>query len=407
MSQRGLERNLKLYPWFAMVLEALFFAPVFFLLFSSKFPLEQILQLEGIYYLAVVILEVPSGYFSDRLGRKPTLIISALCLACSYLLFFTGTTFELFALAKVLMAAGFAFKSGTDASFHYDSHQSLGITGQFGDAEAHVASLNLRAAGIAALIGGFAGMYELSLPFAFSAVGATIAAGLMTTCIEPTKSDERSSVSFGRQLGNTLSQLRDWNLAWLLGVAVLSIVLVHVPYELYQPYVDLLWHSNDKELNKSSLIAGIHAFIVMLIGSWVAARSMKFRRCFGLRKTFLLSVLFQNLLFLPAALLLHPAVVFVLLFRNAPKGLYMAPLSEAVNERIPTNLRATYLSVQSLAGRLAFATCLLAISLVVGEGKTDWTALSLMAKIFFGVGTMGWIILLLTARFVKEKSPVS
>jgi len=407
MSQRGLERNLKLYPWFAMVLEALFFAPVFFLLFSSKFPLEQVLQLEGIYYLAVVILEVPSGYFSDRLGRKPTLIISALCLACSYLLFFTGTTFELFALAKVLMAAGFAFKSGTDASFHYDSHQSLGITGQFGDAEAHVASLNLRAAGIAALIGGFAGMYELSLPFAFSAVGATIAAGLMTTCIEPTKSDERSSVSFGRQLGNTLSQLRDWNLAWLLGVAVLSIVLVHVPYELYQPYVDLLWHSNDKELNKSSLIAGIHAFIVMLIGSWVAARSMKFRRCFGLRKTFLLSVLFQNLLFLPAALLLHPAVVFVLLFRNAPKGLYMAPLSEAVNERIPTNLRATYLSVQSLAGRLAFATSLLAISLVVGEGKTDWTALSLMAKIFFGVGTMGWIILLLTARFVKEKSPVS
>ena len=97
MSQRGLERNLKLYPWFAMVLEALFFAPVFFLLFSSKFPLEQVLQLEGIYYLAVVILEVPSGYFSDRLGRKPTLIISALCLACSYLLFFTGTDFELFA----------------------------------------------------------------------------------------------------------------------------------------------------------------------------------------------------------------------------------------------------------------------------------------------------------------------
>ena len=405
MSQRGLERNLKLYPWFAMVLEALFFAPVFFLLFSSKFPLEQVLQLEGIYYLAVVILEVPSGYFSDRLGRKPTLIISALCLACSYLLFFTGTTFELFALAKVLMAIGFAFKSGTDASFHYDSHQSLGITGQFGDAEAHVASLNLRAAGIAALIGGFAGMYELSLPFAFSAVGATIAAGLMATCVEPTKSGERSKVNFGRQLGNTLSQLRDWSLAWLLGVAVLSIVLVHVPYELYQPYVDLIWHSDDEELNKSPIITGIHAFIVMLIGSWVAARSMKFRRRFGLRKTFLLSLLLQNLLFLPAALLLHPAVVFVLLFRNAPKGLYMAPLSEAVNERIPTNLRATYLSVQSLAGRLAFASCLLAISLVVGDGKTDWTALSLMAKIFFGVGAMGWIILLLTARFVKDKPP--
>jgi hypothetical protein len=76
-----------------------------------------------------------------------------------------------------------------------------------------------------------------------------------------------------------------------------------------------------------------------------------------------------------------------------------------VNERIPTNLRATYLSVQSLAGRWAFATCLLTLSLIVGDGNTDWNSLSLMAKIFFGVGTAGWMILLLTARFVKEKPP--
>jgi hypothetical protein len=76
-----------------------------------------------------------------------------------------------------------------------------------------------------------------------------------------------------------------------------------------------------------------------------------------------------------------------------------------VNERIPTNLRAAYLSVQILAGRLAFATCLLAMSLIVGGGNTNWNSLSLMAKIFFGVGTAGWMILLLTARFVKEKPP--
>ena len=124
-SQAELERNLKLYPWYSMALESLFWAPVFILLFASKFSISEVLLLESVYYIAVVILEVPSGYVSDRMGRRPTLMAAAALLGLSYILFFLGDSFLVFALAKVLMAAGFAFKSGTDASFHYDTYQSL------------------------------------------------------------------------------------------------------------------------------------------------------------------------------------------------------------------------------------------------------------------------------------------
>ncbi len=154
----------------------------------------------------------------------------------------------------------------------------------------------------------------------------------------------------------------------------------------------------------SPLIAGFHAFIVMLIGSLVARRSMVFRKRFGMRRTFLFSTLLQNLLILPAAIFLHPAVVFALLLRNAPKGLYMAPLSAEVNDRIPTNLRATYLSLQSLIGRLGFAGLLSMLSFTVGDGRVDWPALSRISEFSFYVGITGWMILFLTARFVEEKS---
>ena len=145
-SQAELERNLKLYPWYSMALESLFWAPVFILLFASKFSISEVLLLESVYYIAVVILEVPSGYVSDRMGRRPTLMAAAALLGLSYILFFLGDSFFVFALAKVLMAAGFAFKSGTDASFHYDTYQSLGRTEKFGDAEARVSSMNFRGA---------------------------------------------------------------------------------------------------------------------------------------------------------------------------------------------------------------------------------------------------------------------
>lgn len=69
-------RNARLYPWYAGLFNAHFWMPVFFLYFLRYMPLVDVLRLEAVYYLGVVLLEVPSGYFSDRFGRKLTLLIS-------------------------------------------------------------------------------------------------------------------------------------------------------------------------------------------------------------------------------------------------------------------------------------------------------------------------------------------
>ena len=135
-----LEKNLRLYPWFSVALESLFWAPVFILLFSSKLPVSEVLLLESLYYVAVVFLEIPTGYISDKIGRRFSLLLAAGFIGVSNLLFFIGEDFTLFLGAKVLMAFGFTCKSGTDASFHYDTHQALGRTESFGDAEAKVSS---------------------------------------------------------------------------------------------------------------------------------------------------------------------------------------------------------------------------------------------------------------------------
>ena len=67
-----LERNVRLYPWYAGVLGFWFWIPIFFLFFSAHLSLDKILLLESIYYASVVLLELPSGYFSDRVGRRAT-----------------------------------------------------------------------------------------------------------------------------------------------------------------------------------------------------------------------------------------------------------------------------------------------------------------------------------------------
>ena len=103
-----------------------FWYPIFFLYFLARLPLVQVLQLEAIYYACVVLLEVPSGWFSDRIGRRPTLLISKAAHVVSALLFAASGEgdFVLLAAAQLFLAAGFAFTSGTDAAFLHDTLQS-------------------------------------------------------------------------------------------------------------------------------------------------------------------------------------------------------------------------------------------------------------------------------------------
>lgn len=95
----ALDKNIRRYPWYAALYNAFFWMPVFFLYFSEHLQLGGVLTLEAIYYAAVVILEVPSGYVSDAYGRRRTLLISSILLVGAYLTFFASDGFTGFAIA--------------------------------------------------------------------------------------------------------------------------------------------------------------------------------------------------------------------------------------------------------------------------------------------------------------------
>jgi MFS family permease len=101
INENQLNRSLKSYSWYIVFTRAYFWTPLFVLYFSTVVTLKQIFLLEAIYYASVFFLEVPSGYFSDYFGRKRTLLISTACLTISYLLFFRGGSFSIFAAAQV------------------------------------------------------------------------------------------------------------------------------------------------------------------------------------------------------------------------------------------------------------------------------------------------------------------
>jgi hypothetical protein len=415
--------------------------PIFFLYFNEQFTVGKVLLLESIYYATVVIVEVPSGYFSDRVGRKATLLISAAALLVSYLLFTVSEPFWMFVVAQMLLAVGIAFNSGTDTSFHYDSLESCGRSDEYADREAIVARNGLLASGLAALIGGAAGLIDMRLAYVISAIAALICLSIVLKFVEPAiKKHGVRGDPFTKQLKYCVNLLRSPALAWLFGFAVLMTVLNHVPYEFYQPYIDFAieaartgeestGHMNPgniesasvadgiKSFDKTSdafsasstpLVTGIHSAAAMLLGALVAGISVKLSKRMGVAFALLLAATVQAAVIALMGWMLSLWIVPLILMRVMPRALMTAPLNAAIAPRIDQRHRATYLSIQSLAGRLSFSAVLFGMSfLATGEedaaAVADWASVSSMLKMALVIAVVGILVLAATSPVLKAR----
>ncbi len=400
--RQRLGRNVRLYPAYTAAFNAFFWMPVFFLYFSEHLTLERVLLLESIYYIAVVLFEVPSGYFSDSVGRKPTLLISAGALLAAYGLFFWGASFVVFVLAQICLAIGISFNSGTDTSFHYDSLAALGRHNEYDQREAVAARNGFHASAVAALVGGIAAAFELRYAYGLSALAAGSMFVLVFLFTEPTthKAEEDPHRGLVSQIGACFGHLRQAPLRWLFGFAVLMTILNHVPYEFYQPYLELLgadkWLASSTPGRGTPIITGLLAAAAMFISGSVAGRSIHVRDRIGIGPTLLSACLLQTVIIAAMAFVLHPIVIVLILLRSAPRGLMAAPLNAAIAPRVTQKTRATYFSLQSLVGRLAFSATLAGFSLLAGaDARVAWEGLSRVLTAATIIALVGAVLLAL------------
>ena len=64
-----------LYLVYRVLASLYFWGPIKFLYLAAALPLREVMLLEGLYQGATFVFEVPSGYLSDRLGRRPVMFI--------------------------------------------------------------------------------------------------------------------------------------------------------------------------------------------------------------------------------------------------------------------------------------------------------------------------------------------
>jgi MFS family permease len=349
-----MHRNIALYPWFKFAQQLLFWQATWFLYFEAQVSAAGAILLYVIGDLATTVLEVPSGYMSDRLGRKVTLLTAGVSGLAGAALLVVGGGFAQFALANALLGAAWAFASGTDSSMLYESLKAEDRADEIEAAELRAWRFSFCGLALSAIVGGALAQVEARLPY----VATAIAAGVLLTIIAMFREPPHARLESHRDnLAAIRASLVHPTLRWLLCLALVMYVFSHIPFVFGQPFIREALAKAGYAI-QAPLVSGSVTFLMMLISVLVSLVALPLRKRLGLAGILMLAFGMQVLLTGALAVSNSLFVIALLMLRMVPESLSQPFVRARILPLLPDGIRATYFSVQSLAGRLLFAVTL-------------------------------------------------
>lgn len=392
-----MERNLKLYPWFKFLRNLSFWQAVWFLYFQQELSASDAILLYAVYDIGTTVLEVPSGYMSDRLGRRITLLLSALTGLLGTVLLALGDSFLDFALAQLCFGASAAFVSGTDSALLYQSLAALGRQQEIEAQELRAWRFGFTALAISAFLGGVMALWGYIVPIAAGFVTMTGLLILIFAFREPPSEPREASGEWAR-LASLKASLSEPVLIWLFVLMVLMYGFSHIPFVFGQPFILEALAARGLDGN-APLVSGIVSSGMMVLSVIASLYAARLREGLGLVPIVLLAFGMQIALAGVLALSNSAIVIAFLFLRMVPNALAQPFISARVQSMLRDDSRATYVSVQSFFGRLLFASTLyLAAGSASDRGAMAYPEMQLILASYAGIGLVLLCGLALVAR---------
>lgn len=395
-----LSQTINLIPWYQFFNSLLFWQAIWFLYFQANLSGAEAIILYSVYDVATTLLEVPSGYFSDRIGRRFTLVLSATFNVLGCLALALGGSFTMFALGQCLFGAGAAFKSGTDSSLLYEALEAADRADEIEAQEVRVWRFSLAGFALSAIVGGFMSLWAPALPFYATALSFAVALILVLRMSDPPCKADSATVLRTRLAELKVAALHPV-LAWIFVLTVLMYGFSHLPFVFGQPFI--LTALTDLNLApRAPVVSGLVTGSMMLVSAAATLIALRLRRTFGLPLLLLCAFGLQIALTGALAISTSVLVIGVLLLRMVPDSLARPFILARIQPLLESGTRATYLSLQSLAGKLFFAVTLFAAATTAqGAGLLPAEDLHRILSLYVLGGVLGLAALALTATWAQ------
>lgn len=321
------------------------------LLAARGFSLWEIGLAESVFHVVSLLCEVPSGMAADLLGRKKTLVSGGVCMVLQSLLMAFASDLFTICFAMGLNALAMTMFSGTSTALLYDSLKQKGCEEEYIQVSANGSQISMLANAIGSMASilnqflGYAGFYLLNAAFeGISALANMLLAEPIVT--ESQASREKHPLralpeQFRQLVRDSLHVLRTCPMAVKL---IASSALISVPSYLtkmflQQRLIELGWPT--ELLFLPLLLGGLACVAGTEIGRRVRCRSM--------RRLYTACALLCGMgTLLVGAAPAWGGILGMMLVQGVLE-VYLLHESQKLNDAIPSDQRATLISVDGMA----------------------------------------------------------
>lgn len=413
-------RNLRVYYLFYMASGFLIWLPIWmvYLIDGRGMSLTQVALMETIFWVALVIAEVPTGAIADRWGRRTSLFLGGCGFTIASVAFAFSSSYPMLAVSYGIMAVSMTLYSGAGHALLFDTLRQLGRTNEY---EKHVGRSEAGAFAamlVATLLGGpITALVGFSNTILIGGAALAMAAVIALMLREPPRREAEIAAQPGGVNGQhnsvggngaaadapaSQSVLRNmlvgaftvWRRKALLAIiifATLMMVIFEMPEFFLQTFVRFQGVDPQEALGTGFVYSGliIPPIAGMVIGSLLAA-SVAGR--FGERRALPLLLVGGLLLFVPLMLWDSLWVIAAVALVAVLRGMIRPIATGYINRRIASDQRATVLSMfelsmgvlmalsapmvgsaaDNLSFQWAFALCLAVLVVVGGLLAATW-----------------------------------
>ena len=329
------------------------FMPIIWLFYEENgLTIADLFIIQSIYSVTIAVIEIPSGYVADVLGRKNSMIIGMFFGFVGMIVYSFSFGFDGFLIAALCLGVGQSFISGSDTALMFDSLVQLNRSNDFIKLEGRTISMGNLAEAFAFIVGGLLADISLRTPFYFQ-IGIAFVGFLVATILVEPKTERlrdgkskpwkniKNIIHFSLKENKTLRYYIFYSA--IIGCGTLTMAWFS------QPFFKSIGINNTFYFGLLgaglNLAVAIPSFYAHKIETKIKTKTL----------LILILVLICGCYFSISQVTSFWGLLILLLF-YITRGIATPVLRDYMNRHIPSEMRATVMSIRSFIIRILFAS---------------------------------------------------
>lgn len=341
-----LARNIKLLTWFNFFVDFRFYFPIAILYFAKitgSYALG--MSIFGFTQLAQALFEIPTGVFSDYIGRKKTVIFGAFFSILAVFFYALGFSYWILIIGAVLEGVSRSFYSGNNDAFLHESLSEERKEDEYHTYYGKLSSMFQIAAGFAVFLGGIIAFYSFSLTFWLSVIPQVFCLMIAFNLVEPKVISKQTSNIYNHLKESLILFIKNPKLRLLSFSDIYSFGLGEAGYQFRSAFINRVWPV--WAIGIPQVLSSFGA----AIGFFHAGRVI---RKYGGVKVLLLTNIYDKIIGIISLTFVSVFSPLLMTTTSFNFGLSTTAKSSLMQKEFTDSQRATMSSLNSLAGSLFF-----------------------------------------------------